>query len=74
MRNFEKIIIKNLKVLILIAIGAALTSVAMDYCMVIRGGMKIGGEVLILPILIAAYRFLVSVAREVIEVLRMEGR
>lgn len=74
MRNFEKIIIKNLKVLILIAIGAALTSVAMDYCMVIRGGMKIGGEVLILPILIAAYRLLVSVAREVIEVLRMEGR
>lgn len=74
MRNFEKFIRKNLKVLILITIGVALTSVAMDYCMVVRGSMKIGGEVLILPILIAAYRFFSSVAKEVIEVLRMEGR
>ena len=74
MRNFEKFIRKNLKVLILITIGVALTSVAMDYCMVVRGSMKIGGEVLILPILIAAYRFFSSVAKEVIEVLRMEEK
>lgn len=74
MRNFEKFIKKNLKVLILITIGVALTSVAMDYCMVVRGSMKIGGEVLILPILIAAYRFFSSVAKEVIEVLRMEEK
>lgn len=74
MQIVGKFIRKNLKVLILITIGVALTSVAMDYCMVVRGSMKIGGEVLILPILIAAYRFFSSVAKEVIEVLRMEGR
>lgn len=74
MQIVGKFIRKNLKVLILITIGVALTSVAMDYCMVVRGSMKIGGEVLILPILIAAYRFFSSVAKEVIEVLRMEEK
>lgn len=74
MQIVGKFIRKNLKVLIFITIGVALTSVAMDYCMVVRGSMKIGGEVLILPILIAAYRFFSSVAKEVIEVLRMEEK
>lgn len=74
MQIVGKFIRKNLKVLILITIGVALTSVAMDYCMVVRGSMKIGGEVLILPILIAAYRFFSSVVKEAIEVLRMEEK
>lgn len=74
MQIVGKFIGKNLKVLIFVTIGVALTSVAMDYCMVVRGSMKIGGEVLILPILIAAYRFFSSVAKEVIEVLRMEEK
>ena len=67
MRKIKRYIIRNW---FWIVLGLVLTRKAMEYCYRQRGGFRIGGEFLILPVILMAVYFIPNIMRDALSVFR----